>query len=315
MTQEPCVDYAISARAAGLTWSYEAEDLILPSFLTHEQQQSCQQVSGVLVSYICEAISESTVTPPSMRNMCSSSQHMPSFRCPSVSQVIPCEQEEEIRKLYLAMIETTPEHILQELAAPLKEAFALNVQGSAHPERTQPVTALIGDSIVNVDKDVFSIGRSPLCDLQVNTDDKSVSRLNCWVFNLPNFVAIVDGWSLAGTALVDRECSDEELLASKPRARRVFVVPHGEAATLRLGLRTQITLNPKMCIICHERPRAVRLQCGHPAFCAACADAPSLPSCPLCRAVLDKGGVKCAPRAVCAMSYVEVQAKGGCIVR
>lgn len=144
--------------------------------------------------------------------------------------------------------------------------------------------------------------------MRIKQNDRTVSRMNCWIFNFASAIVIVDGWSVMGTSLVDREATAQEYPASVPNARRAFVVPHDEAATLRLGPNTEVTLNPKLCIVCLDRPRSVRLQCGHQAFCSTCAGqcggrSLHLTECPICRVPIHGSGVEIAARAVCAVSY------------
>jgi hypothetical protein len=226
------------------------------------------------------------------------------------SCVMPAEGEEEMRQLYLQMIVDSPEAILEELALPLKEALTASDTCSKSlltgPRRD--VVVAVNQEVATISKEAFSIGRMHSCDVLLDVLNTSVSRIQCWIFNFPGAIVVVDGWSLSGTALVNRETPGGEPLASLPHSRRAFMIPHSEAVTLQFGIHTEVTLNPKLCVVCLDRPRSVRLACGHQAFCLACAGQESeylLTSCPICRADIQYGGIKMAVRAACAPSYVD----------
>merc|ERR1712150_240924 len=86
--------------------------------------------------------------------------------------------------------------------------------------------------------------------------------------------------SASGTAVVSLEentsdadapkrnhCSDR--FESRPGARHAFWVPHGTAVALRVGSQL-VCLNPKLCVVCLDRPRALLLKCGHRVLCEKC---------------------------------------------
>merc|ERR1712048_1381527 len=135
-----------------------------------------------------------------------------------------------------------------------------------------------------MEKETFSVGRVN-CDVPTGSRDPHVSRMQCWVFNLPCAIILVDGWSLYGTWVVNRGESTDELPRSVPHERRAFIIPHGEPVLLCLGGDTDMTINPRLCVICCDKPRTVRLPCGHQGFCSSCIRARGgVLECPLCRA-------------------------------
>jgi len=193
-----------------------------------------------------------------------------------------------MRELYLKMIVSNPDAILQQLALPLKQEFALDgaALGNVLPK---PLELAVGSSTVTShDKEAVSVGIASICDVRIPQTQAMVSRLQCWIFNLPAGILVVDGWSIGGTSLVAsaNRSADESGPASKPHDRHVLMIPHGEATTIRLGTTQEVTVNPKTCAVCMERPRSVRLACGHQTFCASCMQqliSRGRATCPLCR--------------------------------
>eukprot|EP00931_Biecheleriopsis_adriatica_P113851 TRINITY_DN89091_c0_g1_i1.p1 TRINITY_DN89091_c0_g1~~TRINITY_DN89091_c0_g1_i1.p1 ORF type:complete len:474 (-),score=79.33 TRINITY_DN89091_c0_g1_i1:38-1438(-) len=233
---------------------------------------------------------------------------------PVATQVFATEEEENMRKLYLEMITGSPDAILAELALPLKQELE---QSEIADGEISNISVSVDEKVVSVEKEAFCIGRLDFCDVQIPERHSDVSRIQCWIFNLPGAMMVVDGWSLAGTFLVDRESSGGDFPASRPHARRVFLVPHGEAVMLRLGRSCSVTLNPKLCIVCCERPRSVRLTCGHQAFCGRCMSiqerSGGLAECPLCRAPLWRSAEVAHNAACLATMHAPVPVAGGVV--
>mmetsp|Transcript_52247 Transcript_52247/g.168245 ORF Transcript_52247/g.168245 Transcript_52247/m.168245 type:complete len:144 (+) Transcript_52247:109-540(+) len=98
-------------------------------------------------------------------------------------------------------------------------------------------SVLLITQVMTLSAEAFSIGRLACCDvhIQKQTEDSSVSRIQCWVFSLPIGLIVVDGWSVAGTSLLDDDDRTNTLPASSPNGRRNFIIPHGKPATLRLA--------------------------------------------------------------------------------
>lgn len=198
-----------------------------------------------------------------------------------VSDALIQSEEDAVRAFYLSCIERNPGQILAKLAEPMKAGLLLSEAGASMLEGdAQPVAVAHGDRVQAVEKEIFSIGRSPECDVVVSVPEECVSRMHLWVFNLGGGIVVVDGWSLLGTTVAKQDADDPEPAKSVPGSRRAFVVPHGEATVLQLG-HCRILLNPKICVVCMDRPRGVVLACGHSALCSRCHEVTS--ECPLCR--------------------------------
>lgn len=210
------------------------------------------------------------------------------------------DEEGSMRQLYLQCIESNPDVILSEIALPLKEELMQTDMGQQLLQGTsKTVTVAAGGVAVDIDKEAFSIGRYAICDVSL-PGCLDISRMQLWVFNLPGGIVVVDGWSLAGSAVLAREQAVEELASSEPGARRALVVPHDEAVILRLGGQA-VSLNPKPCVVCLDRPRAVQLGCGHRALCGRCAAVAR--ECPLCKQNVDPSAVQNSFRACVGATF------------
>jgi len=222
------------------------------------------------------------------------------------------DQAEAMRELYLHLIETDASRIFSELAVPLKEELMLSEGAQLMEGRPQAVTVAYGNNVQTIDKELFSIGRLSSNEVMVADDDSTVSRMHLWVFSLPGGIVLVDGWSCGGTFVLDRSLPTRPV--SKPGARIAMLIPHNEAVTLRIGASTLLTLNPKLCCVCLERPRALRLPCGHQAVCQQCVEqmtadgARHLSQCPICRSPIRRpGAIKVTARAAVGATYAPLR--------
>jgi hypothetical protein len=141
-----------------------------------------------------------------------------------------------------------------------------------------------GNQIVTVSQvgsAAFLIGRSHSCDLRLTSDQ--VSRIHVVLFVIPkNRVIAVDLGSRCGITVTSRSDATKPLQSSTMGKRAVLTFSWHEAFALLLGDATVNFAWSKMCLICLERPRALRFaECGHLVICAACAA--GLRDCPLCR--------------------------------
>jgi len=131
------------------------------------------------------------------------------------------------------------------------------------------------------DKYCVLAGRLPECDVLLAS--ATASRVHFILFMFPQFdkYLVVDVGSVNGITTQQRSNSQLPLANSLPNARQILIFSWGEIAILGLG-NQRIAINPKVCVICFERPREVTFeQCNHYVCCLKCAR--SLPNCPLCR--------------------------------
>mmetsp|Transcript_57162 Transcript_57162/g.101412 ORF Transcript_57162/g.101412 Transcript_57162/m.101412 type:complete len:334 (+) Transcript_57162:3-1004(+) len=267
---------------APVDFSYQGSRLRL------EDQEACRELSmticeGVLSSFVPAAGCHLSQTEPAMP-MQTLGEMLSQIPGP-VTSIVRQTDAELMRQMYLRMVEEEdPDAILRELALPLRQEFAL--QGG----NSEPLTIAMEEEVMTLDKDAISVGRLGRCDVWIPEVHSQVSRIQCWIFNLEAGILVVDGWSFLGTALVARSTCNEVHESSSPNDRHVLMIPRGEAVSLRLGDAVELTLNPKLCMVCAERPRSVRLACGHQAFCVACIRQLEQVGdgrfcCPLCRQV------------------------------
>jgi len=148
-----------------------------------------------------------------------------------------CEvtEPDDMRKLYLHMINSDPNKVLQKLAVPLKNKLlqssrgAVLMEGPGMPIRLSQVNPLHSELLL--EREAFCLGRFPSCDVQLDKDDATLSRIHMCMFNLPGALVIVDGWSTNGTH-VTLEGEQHVKIDAKDC---VCVVPHGQPVALQLG--------------------------------------------------------------------------------
>jgi hypothetical protein len=141
-----------------------------------------------------------------------------------------------------------------------------------------------------VEERVILVGRQPGCDIQLDTDNKSTSRLACIIYVVPsmNRLLFVDPGGLFGVSTVKREFSSRyPVESSTENDRRLLTFEIGEHVVLRLGYDTMV-LNNKLCAVCMEREREIVFDgCKHYVCCTDCSR--RCTSCPICRVPIDVG--------------------------
>ena len=101
-----------------------------------------------------------------------------------------------------------------------------------------------------------------------------------WVAHIRNFI-VIDFWSLCGTS-VSLLKTPHSRQVSDPNKRSLLVLRSAPGATIHV-LNHTIRFNVRECVICFERPRNRRYDCGHSVACEQCITR----TCPLCRAPVD----------------------------
>lgn len=108
--------------------------------------------------------------------------------------------------------------------------------------------------------------------------ESGVSRCHAWFFiNSVGNIIVVDPGSLNGIITIYRS-SDRKKYSSSYHERRILEFSIDETFVLQLGHKT-LKINPRECIICLERPRSLRFNCGHFCTCDGC----YVSKCPICR--------------------------------
>jgi len=132
------------------------------------------------------------------------------------------------------------------------------------------------------DKQMILIGAKPWCDVRIG--GMGVSRLHVVLFVLPdNKIAAVDVGSFNGVKTYFRS-NEKPLVHSVQYNRNILIFDQNETFALSL-YNTTVTCCPKKCIICADKPRDMRFNCGHLLCCAEDAQRvkDKFKSCPYCQ--------------------------------
>lgn len=151
-----------------------------------------------------------------------------------------------------------------------------------------------------LDKPVVFLGRGPLNEVAIPQIYRQISRVHIifYYFARTNKLLLVDCGSLHGISLLQREhaaaampsstVSPPSSSSAKPT---VIELDGGERALIQLG-DVKMTINPKLCTVCMDRPRSCRfLPCGHFAVCDRCAshfEPKPGTKCPICRGAIER---------------------------
>lgn len=129
------------------------------------------------------------------------------------------------------------------------------------------------------EKDVILIGRHCFCDIVFPPFCDYLSRLHAIVVVLRNInkIFVIDVGSILGIKTTKRT-SDKPLKNTKEDSILEFDL--NESFVLQFGDRN-ITFHPKECIICCEKARSQKYNCGHFVACESCSK--NLRDCPICR--------------------------------
>lgn len=151
-----------------------------------------------------------------------------------------------------------------------------------------------------LEKPVCFLGRMSRNDIYIPDPITQLGRVAIIFYYFPktNRLLLVDPGSLNGISLVQREHQSESSSSSSAMAGRrsaykpnVIELDGGERAIINVAGRP-MTINPKTCIICMDRPRSCKfMPCGHFVVCDPCAkhfDPQAGTKCPICRAKVDR---------------------------
>ena len=162
----------------------------------------------------------------------------------------------------------------------------------------------------NLDE-ITSIGRITSSSIQLDGID--ISRIQCIIFIVGTKIMILDTWSLYGT--ITKHCKTGKIYGSVPGERNLIAYNIDETFQITIG-SYNITINPdedkiksphtekteEKCCICLDKPRTIRLPCGHACMCEDCAREvmASTAKCPICRA-----SARSIFQSACVESYVK----------
>lgn len=137
------------------------------------------------------------------------------------------------------------------------------------------------------DKKIILIGRMYGCDILFK-NNLYISRLCGIIMILSGIrkILVIDVGSSHGIMTYNRS-SNKEKQHSLKGERKVLLFDLDESFCLKFG-DVMLSISPKECIICFQRPRSCVLSCGHYICCDECLD--KIKECSICRA--NKGEVK-----------------------
>lgn len=136
------------------------------------------------------------------------------------------------------------------------------------------------------------LGRLQGCDVRLPSNNHFLSRLHAVIVPLPTLglTMVADIGSANGLSLQSHEASaalpEPSAVSSSSsdasERRRILLLGHGKSAVLTLLPNFLVVVEPRECVVCLEKPRAVTFQsCHHFAVCHDCAR--KLAGCPLCQ--------------------------------
>ena len=159
--------------------------------------------------------------------------------------------------------------------------------------------------------EITTVGRMTSNLIQLDGED--ISRVQCVIFIVGTKIMILDTWSLYGT--ITKHCKTRETYSSIQGKRNLIAYNIDETFELTIG-SYNITINPdedkiksphtekteEKCCICLDKPRTIRLPCGHACMCEDCAREvmASTAKCPICRA-----STRSIFHSACVESYVK----------
>jgi len=218
----------------------------------------------------------------------------------------------DVRNEYLKAFEETD--IQQWVTAAAKKITAIlhdETESTTHPPPPVievPIQLREGEGgevasnfqICSVIDNVMTIGRCVGCTYVIPATYENASRLQCvlmWIrVRTGNWIiVIVDYWSLYGTSI------GETGQKSVPGSRKILFAPIDTPITLILShnhTQLPLVLNPRMCLLCMERPRTEVMSCDHLIGCEECvsklfaAGGGTTTQCPLCRTKVSRKAVR-----------------------
>lgn len=143
--------------------------------------------------------------------------------------------------------------------------------------------------------EITTIGRKT--DNSIELYNQDISRVNCVIFIAGHKIMVLDTWSMFGTHTTHSKSG--KTYNSTPGNRNLIAYNIEEKFEITIGPYV-LTINPdeekiksphkkqtdEQCCVCLDKPRTIRLPCGHACMCADCAKQvmASTAKCPICRA-------------------------------
>lgn len=133
---------------------------------------------------------------------------------------------------------------------------------------------------------IITYGSSDWNDIIMGSPDAGISRNNGIIVFVKDrhgelMMIVIDAWSLYGSAISKKPDHIDQ--KSNGSNRKILLATLKESTCLHLITGSYIfsQIMGKMCIICCEKPRNIRMACGHGIVCDSCLS--KLSECPICR--------------------------------
>jgi hypothetical protein len=152
---------------------------------------------------------------------------------------------------------------------------------SSSEEPSEPVTVSYNGQTYEFprSKRIVLIGVRHGCDIVLTTP--GASRLHAVLLLLPQALYVIDMGARSGVRMSAREDHTQRLLTSTLEERCVMKCGPHETVVLQL-FSDIVTIHPRICIVCMDRVREVRMDpCHHFVCCSVCANKCKI--CPQCR--------------------------------
>jgi len=201
-------------------------------------------------------------------------------------------ETQDIRNAYLQMIEDPNwKALLIETGKQIKNGVETSTESTQMDVTLYYcMTGHVDGTTNTLQSEIITVGKKTGVDVCLPDDAPGVSRLHMIIFQLSDKIIVVDPGSLFGVQTILRS-SDKPLEHSVPTQRKVLIFDKDETVTFRIG-DYELTISPKMCIICYENPRTIRLTCGHLVCCETCHEVIKQQHiCPICKKYINDGHI------------------------
>lgn len=189
------------------------------------------------------------------------------------------DMEEEGRMLYLALIGKLEAQIeqgsvkqdnFQNLVDEIKKNVFKHIQlESEYQPSNREISFTWKGEIVKASGPVISIGKLP--NNTISLHDDTVSRLHALILVFENHLVVVDSWSLNGTKCTHREDKSKLCEGSFCNHRTILNFGKNESFQIMVGLNYScVSFFPKECVVCLDKARQIRHNCGHGVICKEC---------------------------------------------
>lgn len=196
------------------------------------------------------------------------------------TQALLVQDAECIRQEYLKIIEKFDWNIQMKQKSEIL-CNELKTSGwSFDIKISEPILIYVDGNLIELNNSINLIGRHPKCDILLK--DIIISRLHAVIImandpnNIPRII-VIDFWSLYGTTIMS---PNNPTKTTNNKKRSLLILDSVPGASIHID-KYKIRFHVRECIICYERPRECRFQCGHSIACSQCAT--HITRCPLCR--------------------------------